>query len=101
MRYARLSTREWIKRQKQSNTRLTKIRTALLNYMDKHHIDGSRCKKCKIRVTVGARTKHATRLRCPKCKKVRIIKMDLPRRFTPTNPVKKIKRYHHGVKPNI
>jgi len=93
MRYSRLPTKEWEKRQRQSRIKLQKIKTEILNYMDKHHIDGTRCKKCNVRVILGARTKDALRVRCPKCKKARIIKIALPKRFVPTYPVKKLKKY--------
>ena len=60
--------------------------------MEKHHIDGSRCKTCHVRVIIGARTKDAIRTRCPKCKKAKLIKISLPKRFVPTHPVKKLRK---------
>ncbi len=83
MRYPRLQYRERIKRQKLSKLKCYQRKITIREYLQKKKILGFICKKCNISGVMGAITVHKIRFRCPKCKKVWYLKIDLPKRFVP------------------
>ncbi len=82
----KLPNEEYQKKYKDNVARQNKRKSEAKIYLKNNHPEKIICKVCNLfgHVFVHKITENTVRLRCRKCKNVRIIKVSLPKRFIPS-----------------